>query len=193
VSLASLAAEVCEQQMWAQFEETWGHLYPKPGDHPGYLVVVHSDYNHQGVVVVDQEFQDVENSPWFYDWMTHFAFESMAGVARWIWKKRVRDDGTVHRYRSKECCGARKTGIWEFRGVLRVNPSGKARFVGKWTKMSLYPGRIPATKTRRHFGYIGTKLAHKDMLESDNDFMNNNRFGAVRFLETMNARRGRGR
>lgn len=136
MSLASLIAEIHEQQKWQVCAEVWGHLYPKPGDHDGVMVVAHSDYGDQGVVVV------------------------------------------VHQK-------------FEFRGVLRVWPSGKACFVGKWTKMNLYPGRIPATKPRGHWGvwpYTGKK-AMPEMRESDDDYYRRNRSAVVRFLDTMNRRR----
>lgn len=249
MSLASLAAEVHEQQKWQQFEETWGHLYPKPGDHPGYMVVAHSDYNDQGVSVVHEHFEGVENSPWFYEWVTGFAFESMAGhdrrvtmrynVAEWsvfdgdtlifsnsdkkaFWKReeaeahlavvreRLADSASlskiqwgraevreVHRvavHKIAQRTKARSTGIWEFRGVLRVRPSGKARFVGKWTKMDLYPGRIPATKPRGPLlelsaAYQGKRKYMKHYVEGDRDYAESNMDSVVRFLDTMNRRR----
>lgn len=221
--------EVHEQQKWLQYEETWGHLYPKPGDHPGYMVVAHSDYSSQGVVVVHEEFEGVESSPWFYEWMTGFAFESMVGrdrrvtkyhnVVKWgifdgdrllfsnsdkkeFWRReeaethlrevreRLADSVSLSKVQW-ERAGERKTGIWEFRGVLRVRPSGKVRFVGKWTKMSLYPGRIPATKPRGHWGVwpYSQKKAIPEMRESDDDYFLRNRDAVVRFLDTMNKRR----
>lgn len=195
MSFASTLAQIEEDQRWQQYEETWGHLYPKPGDYPGTLVVAHSDYNNQGVTVVSRKF-DVEDAPWFYEWMTRFAFDAMAGVSRWVWHTRTGADGVRRKYRSKETVGTRATGIWEFRGVLRVRPSGKACFVGTWTKMDLYPGRLPGTKPRREDAPSMGEILHgrkrrKDprWRESDDSYFENNRAALVRFLDTMNQRR----
>lgn len=182
MGLASLAAEIHEQQKWQQFEETWGHLYPKPGDHEGVMVVSHSDYNDQGVSVVHAQFQGVEDSPWVYEAMTNFAYRSM-------WP-RCKGSTLLDPERTKA------RGVWEFRGVLRVYQNGKLRFVGRWTKMSLYPGRIPATKPRREDApsiaeiYEG-RSRRKDprWRESDDSYFENNRDALVRFLDTMNKRR----
>lgn len=164
MSLGDIYAELREHQMWAQFQDTFGHLRPaRRADYPGTLVVSNSDYNDQGVSIVHAEFA-LEDSPWLYASMNDFAYKSMRSRGR---------------------------GIWEFRGVCRACKNGKLRFIGKWTKMSLYPGRIPATKPRRHWGrfaYTG-KPAPNGMRESDLDYVENNIDAVVRFLDTMNARR----
>jgi len=185
MSLAELAAEVHEQQKWQQFEETWGHLYPKPGDHPGTAVVAHSDYGDQGVIVVHAQFEGVEDSPWFYEAMTDFAVDSMLPTHR-----------APHMRNVIRMDKKKKAGIWEFRGVLRVYQNGKLRFVGKWTRMSLYPGRIPATKPRREDApsvaeiYAGrSRRADPRWRESDDSYLNANGDALVRFLDTMNQRR----
>lgn len=83
-------------------------------------------------------------------------------------------------------------GVYEWTGCVRYYKDGSPRFVGRWRKMELYPGRIPATKKRRHWGYFTTgRKAPAEMMESDHDYMDNNRDAVVRFLDTMNKRRGK--
>lgn len=83
-------------------------------------------------------------------------------------------------------------GVHEWVGSVRTCRDGSPRFVGRWRKMSLYPGRIPATKKRRHWGhFVSGAKAPPEWGESDHDYMENNRFAVVRFLDTMNERRGK--
>lgn len=150
------------------FNETWGHLRPeKSTDHPGTMVIALSSYNDQGVVVVEEKFPTLANSPWFYEAMNDYVLKIM--------------------YERKK----RSPGIYTFTGCVRSYKNGKLKFFGKITKMSLYPGRLPAVKKRRHFGYIGMELAHKNMLESDDDYYRNNADSVVRFLDILNDMKGR--
>lgn len=251
MSLASLAAEVHEQQKWQQFTETWGHLYPKPGDHQGTMVVARSDYNAQGVTIVHESFEGVENSPWFYEAMNDFVFKSMTKkrtryvertgiVMEWsifdgesilfsdsrkktfsrqyeaeehlrLVRTRLADSTSLSRiqyeraevrevqreiqYQDVEHKSVRSAGIWEFSGALRVYQNGKLRFIGKWMKMDLYPGRIPATRPRQRqislsAAYQG-KLKHEPYKVGDTNYLDNNAGACVRFLDTMNQRRSK--
>jgi len=183
VSLGETLERIHQEQKWEAYEETWGHLHPKPGNYPGTLVVAHSEYDNEGVTVVHAQFENVADSPWLYEAMTLFAYRSM-----WPLYK-----NSAHILDTKR---TKARGIWEFRGVLRAYQNGKLRFVGRWTKMSLYPGRIPATKPRRPVlslsaAYQGKRKYMKGYLESDNDYMAGNQDSVVRFLDTMNTRRGR--
>lgn len=198
MGLADIAAGIEEEQRWGQFARTWGHLFPEPGDHPGVIVVAHSQYGDQGVIVVQQAFQDVEDSPWFYEALTYFACRAMR-------QKRVRHVtkvGTVQEreilrsvtYTDIEYTAVHSPGIWEFQGVLRVHKNGKLRFAGKWTKMALYPGRIPATRPRSPLLEVNAALQGKrkyetHYVESDNDYVKSNQDALIRFLDTMNERR----
>jgi hypothetical protein len=152
MSLASLAAEIHEQQKWAQFQDTFGHLRPKRGvDHAGVMVVSHSDYHDQGVSIVHAQFGELESSPWLYEAMNEFGYRSLAkSKNRHVVKKFTDEHGNEREYGDLDQSSRRATGIWEFRGVCRAYANGKLHFFGKWTKMWLYPGRIPSTKSRRH-------------------------------------------
>lgn len=169
-----------ERKARKAMEETWGHLRP-PSDHdyPGTLLVSHSEYPDQGVSVVAASFPGVPDSPWFYGALTHWVFEQMTG----------------QREGMRTPPKSRPPGIYEFQGIVRVSKSGESfRFIGRWTKMSLYPGRIPATKPRGSLLDLGAALRGKrkyieHYVESDVDYCASNRDACVRFLDTMNARR----
>lgn len=163
-----------ERKTQKAMEETWGHLRPAAGqDRVGTIVVSHSEYSDQGVSIVAASFPGIPDSPWFYEAMTSSCFEAMTGSRK------------------------RSPGIYEFAGVCRVaerNDGQTFRFIGKWTKMSLYPGRIPATRPRGPLLDLGAVLAGKrkymkHYVESDVDYCTSNRDACVRFLDTMNARR----
>lgn len=121
-----------------------------------------------------------------------------ASLSRYQWElarvRQIKHTVTVH---SVEDVPRRSAGVWEFRGALRIYQNGKLRLCGKWTKMSLYPGRFPATQPRRRLLALGALLLGKreymkGYVEGDRDYLENNREALVRFLDVMNGRRGKG-
>lgn len=142
--------------------DTWGHLQPSAGDHPGTIVASNSEYADQGYSIVATSFPTLDDSPWLYEALNEYTSQ-------------LTD---------------RAPGIYEWSGSVRVFKNGHLRFVGTWRQMSLFPGRLPAVKKRRHWGNFATgRKAPAAMMESDHDYMENNRDAVVRFLDTMNARR----
>lgn len=55
--------------------ETWGHLGPTEGKHHGQMIVAFSTYG--DIVVVDDSFPTLQNSPWQFGAINDAAFESV--------------------------------------------------------------------------------------------------------------------
>lgn len=150
------------------FNETWGHLRPEKGtDHPGTMIIALSSYNDQGVVVVEKKFPTLANSPWFYEAMNDYVLKIM--------------------YERKK----RSPGIYTFTGCVRSYKNGKLKFFGKITKMSLYPGRLPAVKSRKRMlsltaAYQGKRKYDEHYFDSDRDYAEDNMDSVIRFLDTVN-------
>lgn len=89
---------------------TWGHLFPKEGDHPGTIVFAVSSYGSE-TVAVHVDFPGVDSSPWFYEGMMH----------------RITGPHPRRFVRTRH----RKPGVYLFRGVCRPRKNGTVAFIGK--------------------------------------------------------------
>ncbi len=53
--------------------QTWGHLGPEQKRYYGQMIVAHSTYG--DITVIDDRFEDLQNSPWQYAAINDIAFE----------------------------------------------------------------------------------------------------------------------
>ncbi|MCY1197876.1 hypothetical protein D9M72_92440 [compost metagenome] len=114
MSLADAFIPVVRAQRELVMHQTWGHLkVDRRKRHPGYILFTAGEF--RDVVVINSEFDDVPDSPWFY---TH--------IHDFIMKKAGR----------REQCGK----VFRFDGYYRVCLNGVGQFIGK-VRVVRMPGR----------------------------------------------------
>lgn len=80
---------------------TWGHLAPELGRaYAGTMLLAHGEYGYDGLVPVRTRFEDLPDSPWFYDdlceWLCDTQQRTEPGeVYRWV--------GTYRKFRNGRC------------------------------------------------------------------------------------------
>lgn len=68
MSLDEAFAPVEERYRAQVMADTWGHLAPQQGrEYPGTVLFAHSIYGGDGSTVINTHFEDLPDSPWFYD------------------------------------------------------------------------------------------------------------------------------
>lgn len=112
MSLAHIGAQIEEDNRAVVLAQTFGHLAPQQDSvYSGYIVLAHSGYG-DGSVIIEAEFGDLPDSPWFYDGMNEFILdhadelgqERFGRVFRWTgtyefrnWAEELDEEGEILR------------------------------------------------------------------------------------------------
>ena len=94
-----------ERKKQEVMQDTWGHLAPEPGrSYKGRMLYAHGAYG--DMVLLDAEFEDLNDSPWLWKAMQDFIGED-------------------------ETCG-----LYIWKGHFKLFHNGKYRFKGKMERLS---------------------------------------------------------
>lgn len=98
MSLESAFAQAEATHLNRVLSSTWGHLHPEPRrKYRGYLVFACGAY--RDVVILYADFQDLPDSPWFYEDMQQFVADKTRKEDPAIF----RFDGTYTKLRNGRC------------------------------------------------------------------------------------------
>lgn len=115
MALADVWAETIAQQMAIVEAQTFGHLAPElQRCYSGWILFAWSVYSGDGVIVVDEHFEGLMNSPWFYQDVNDFL------------------DSRCPQYPRKPT-KLKQGGVYRFEGTYTKFKTGGYRFSGKIT------------------------------------------------------------
>ncbi len=98
MSLASAFEEHEAVYREVALRDTWGHLSPQPQHkYSGHILFSHTSYGY--FVVINDEFEELDNSPWYYDDLHDF-------INKWLAKNGkagniYRFDGTYVKFKNE--------------------------------------------------------------------------------------------